>query len=217
MSCAVTLGEIPPVLAALGIVGGLAAGVTRDGGGPAGLIAAYVTAPREFEPEERGFVDAVASVLAGALDRAHAARALSESEARARAVLETTVEAVVTIDARGLVQSFNPAAERIFGYAAAEVVGQLWLAQRALAGQAAPHGAPRPITNVVFMGMGEPLLNYDATVTAARIMLDDDAYGLSRRRVTSPGVHPRSPSGRKGGTEAAAADEERHRCGQPTS
>ena len=75
---------------------------------------------------------------------------------------------------------------------AAEVVGQLWLAQRALAGQAAPAGAPRPITNVVFMGMGEPLLNYDATVTAARIMLDDDAYGLSRRRVTvsTSGVVP---------------------------
>ena len=41
-----------------------------------------------------------------------------------------------------------------------------------------------PITNVVMMGMGEPLANYDNVVTAMRIMLDDNAYGLSRRRVT---------------------------------
>ena len=45
-------------------------------------------------------------------------------------------------------------------------------------------GRSRPITNVVFMGMGEPLLNYDNVVTAIRVMLDDFAYGLSRRRVT---------------------------------
>jgi 23S rRNA (adenine2503-C2)-methyltransferase len=41
-----------------------------------------------------------------------------------------------------------------------------------------------PITNVVLMGMGEPLLNFDSTVCALRLMLDDNAYGLSRRRVT---------------------------------
>ena len=45
-------------------------------------------------------------------------------------------------------------------------------------------GRGRKITNVVFMGMGEPLLNYDNVVTAMRVMLDDFAYGLSRRRVT---------------------------------
>ena len=73
-----------------------------------------------------------------------------------------------------------------------EIVGQLWLAQRALRGDAPPAAAARAITNVVFMGMGEPLLNYDATLAAARIMLDDDAYGLSRRRVTvsTSGVVP---------------------------
>jgi 23S rRNA (adenine2503-C2)-methyltransferase len=48
------------------------------------------------------------------------------------------------------------------------------------------------VTNVVFMGMGEPLLNFDATVAALRVMLDDNAYGLSRRRVTvsTSGVVP---------------------------
>jgi 23S rRNA (adenine2503-C2)-methyltransferase len=50
----------------------------------------------------------------------------------------------------------------------------------------------RPITNVVLMGMGEPMLNLDALIPALRLMLDDDAYGLSRRRVTvsTSGVVP---------------------------
>jgi len=65
--------------------------------------------------------------------------------------------------------------------ATAEIVGQLWLANRALG---ATRGGERVISNVVLMGMGEPLLNYDAVVPALRLMLDDDAYGLSRRRVT---------------------------------
>jgi 23S rRNA (adenine2503-C2)-methyltransferase len=102
-----------------------------------------------------------------------------------------------------------------------EIVGQLWLAARALRACAAQGGevrtaqsavrtlrshdalAPgfrtaqsavaclgrgvteeRPISNVVMMGMGEPLANFDNVVAAMRLMLDDSAYGLSRRRVT---------------------------------
>ncbi|HWQ37657.1 MAG TPA: 23S rRNA (adenine(2503)-C(2))-methyltransferase RlmN [Burkholderiales bacterium] len=72
----------------------------------------------------------------------------------------------------------------------AEIVGQLWWATRALA--EAPHDArlgslapgERPVSNVVLMGMGEPLANFDNVVRALRIMLDDHAYGFSRRRVT---------------------------------
>lgn len=62
---------------------------------------------------------------------------------------------------------------------AAEILGQLWWANKQL-------GAPgeRIISNVVLMGMGEPLLNYEHTLTALSVMLDDHAYGLSRRRVT---------------------------------
>ena len=70
----------------------------------------------------------------------------------------------------------------------AEIIGQLWLANRMLLadGASAPWVAQgrHPITNVVMMGMGEPLANFDNVVTALRIMLDDNAYGLSRRRVT---------------------------------
>ena len=63
----------------------------------------------------------------------------------------------------------------------AEIIGQLWWANKALGRD--PKGE-RIISNVVLMGMGEPLLNFDNTVTAVSMMLDDHAYGLSKRRVT---------------------------------
>jgi 23S rRNA (adenine2503-C2)-methyltransferase len=67
----------------------------------------------------------------------------------------------------------------------AEIIGQLWQANRAL-GYAPTSGncGERVISNVVLMGMGEPLANFDNLVPALRLMLDDNAYGLSRRRVT---------------------------------
>jgi 23S rRNA (adenine2503-C2)-methyltransferase len=67
----------------------------------------------------------------------------------------------------------------------AEIIGQLWWANKALAGELG--GEPvrdRAVTNVVMMGMGEPLANFENVVTALGLMLDDNAYGLSRRRVT---------------------------------
>jgi len=71
----------------------------------------------------------------------------------------------------------------------AEIVGQLWLANRLLK---VDRQGERPVTNVVMMGMGEPLLNLDNVIPALRLMLDDNAYGLSRRRVTvsTAGVVP---------------------------
>lgn len=71
----------------------------------------------------------------------------------------------------------------------AEMIGQLWWANKALG--CTPRNE-RVIGNVVLMGMGEPLLNFDNTVTALHLMLDDNAYGLSRRRVTvsTSGVVP---------------------------
>lgn len=84
---------------------------------------------------------------------------------------------------------------------AAEIIGQLWFARDQLRQnpeQARVGLNPQPvvddryISNIVFMGMGEPLLNYDQVLTSLRIMLDDNAYGLSRRRVTvsTSGVVP---------------------------
>jgi 23S rRNA (adenine2503-C2)-methyltransferase len=73
---------------------------------------------------------------------------------------------------------------------AAEIIAQVWLAARSL-GQFDGE-RKRRVTNVVLMGMGEPLLNFDNVVAAMNIMMDDNAYGISKRRVTlsTSGVVP---------------------------
>ncbi|NBT54040.1 MAG: 23S rRNA (adenine(2503)-C(2))-methyltransferase RlmN [Betaproteobacteria bacterium] len=72
----------------------------------------------------------------------------------------------------------------------AEIVGQLWFAEHFLRKHL--RQAERVISNVVMMGMGEPLQNYSSLIPALRVMLDDHGYGLSRRRVTvsTSGVVP---------------------------
>jgi len=65
----------------------------------------------------------------------------------------------------------------------AEIIGQLWLANQLL-GASQSNYSQRPVTNVVMMGMGEPLANFENLVQALDLMLSDYAYGLSRRRVT---------------------------------
>jgi 23S rRNA (adenine2503-C2)-methyltransferase len=63
----------------------------------------------------------------------------------------------------------------------AEIVAQVWFAARTLGGD---FQNERVISNIVFMGMGEPLANYNAVLPAIRILLDDFGFGLSKRRVT---------------------------------
>lgn len=73
---------------------------------------------------------------------------------------------------------------------AAEIIGQVWVANKAFG--TVPAKIDRAITNVVMMGMGEPLLNFDNVVAAMHIMLDDLGYGISKRKVTlsTAGVAP---------------------------
>jgi 23S rRNA (adenine2503-C2)-methyltransferase len=73
-----------------------------------------------------------------------------------------------------------------------EIVAQLWFAEHHLRRRLNLAPGERAISNVVMMGMGEPLQNYNALVPALRVMLDDHGYGLSRRRVTvsTSGVVP---------------------------
>ena len=73
---------------------------------------------------------------------------------------------------------------------AAEIIGQVWVASKALAqGQGANN---KSVSNVVMMGMGEPLLNFDNVIDAMRLMMQDLGYGISKRRVTlsTAGVVP---------------------------
>ena len=72
----------------------------------------------------------------------------------------------------------------------AEIIGQVWLARQQLDGFDA--AAQRRISNVVMMGMGEPLMNFEPVMDAVSLMMDDWAYGLSKRKVTisTSGVVP---------------------------
>ena len=73
----------------------------------------------------------------------------------------------------------------------AEIIGQVWVAANSYGVPRSPN--ERHITNVVMMGMGEPLLNFDPVVDAMNLMMDDNAYGLSKRKVTlsTSGIVPR--------------------------
>ena len=73
---------------------------------------------------------------------------------------------------------------------AAEVIGQVWIANKSFG--SVPATIDRAITNVVRMGMGEPLLNFDNVISAMHLMMDDLGYGISKRRVTlsTSGVVP---------------------------
>jgi 23S rRNA (adenine2503-C2)-methyltransferase len=72
----------------------------------------------------------------------------------------------------------------------AEIIGQLWIAAQSFDQFAAK--SPRRVSNVVMMGMGEPLMNFNNVVDAMNLMMEDNAYGLSKRRVTlsTAGVVP---------------------------
>ncbi len=72
-----------------------------------------------------------------------------------------------------------------------EIIGQVWVAANSFGVPRSPQS--RPITNVVMMGMGEPLLNFGPVVDAMNLMMDDNAYGLSKRKVTlsTSGIVPK--------------------------
>ena len=72
----------------------------------------------------------------------------------------------------------------------AEIIGQVWIANKSFG--SVPAKVDRAITNVVMMGMGEPLLNFDNVVAAMSLMMDDLGYGISKRKVTlsTSGVAP---------------------------
>ena len=74
----------------------------------------------------------------------------------------------------------------------AEIIGQLWVANQSYMEDVPVGDRTRTVTNVVMMGMGEPLLNFDPVVASMSLMLDDFAYGMSKRRVTlsTSGVVP---------------------------
>lgn len=92
--------------------------------GSRGFLAVYHSEPRTFTDDEKGFLYTVSNMLAGALARDAKERELKESEARSKAILDTAVDGIVTIDENGTITLFNQAASEMFGYRVDEVVGR---------------------------------------------------------------------------------------------
>lgn len=76
---------------------------------------------------------------------------------------------------------------------ASEIIGQLWVANQSYMHDVPVNERENQVTNVVMMGMGEPLLNYDPVLASMSLMLDDHAFGMSKRRVTlsTSGIVPK--------------------------
>lgn len=113
----------PPLLTDNGMRSGISVAIASSPE-PFGVLGAHTRTERSFSDQEVFFLQALANVLAGAVEQWRTKQALQISEAKAQAILETTVDGIITIDARGHIESFNEAAEDIFGYEAREVIGE---------------------------------------------------------------------------------------------
>ena len=121
-SC-VDLRPVPAALAAAGVESGIAVRVGTEAH-PLAVLAALAPDVREFDADARGFLQGAATALHARYVLEQTRRSLEESQARARAIVQTTVDGVITIDDRGRIGTFNDGAARIFGYDADEVVGR---------------------------------------------------------------------------------------------
>ena len=149
-----------------------------------GQLVETVLIPEPAAPAAEG--DGLRGCGAGGARAAGAGRSAPLPAAPSRRTLCISSQAGCALDC-----SFCATGKQGFGgnLSRAEIVGQAWRVAR----QVARRGDARGITNVVFMGMGEPLLNFDAVMDAAEVFMDDLGFGLSKRRVTvsTAGVVPR--------------------------
>jgi diguanylate cyclase (GGDEF)-like protein/PAS domain S-box-containing protein len=114
---------VAPLLREHGVVSSAIVLVAGEAG-PWGVLGAASVSPRQFSGDDVHFLQALANVLAEAIQRTRAVRALSGSEARTGAILEAALDSIVSMDDSGRIVEFNPAAERSFGYLRSEVTGK---------------------------------------------------------------------------------------------
>jgi len=113
----------PPLLREHGVVSGLSVIIGRRDR-PFGVLGAHTAKPRTFTEDDVHFLEAVANVLSDAIDHKNAEEEIRRGANWLERLFDTTQDAVVSIDRRGCIVLFNAAAERIFGYARDEVIGQ---------------------------------------------------------------------------------------------
>ena len=105
------------------VVSGMSVGIAGRGG-TYGALGVHTSRRRDFAEDDVQFVMSIANLLASAIHIRRTEQARRDSESRVKAVLNTAVDGIIVIDERGTIESANPAAERLFGYAAAEMVGR---------------------------------------------------------------------------------------------
>lgn len=113
----------PPLLTDHGVVSGMSV-IIKAKGRPFGVLGAHTSKQRTFSPDDIYFLEATANVLSAAIERRTSEEEMRRSESWLHNLIATTQDAVVSIDRRGCVVLFNPAAERIFGYRAEEIAGK---------------------------------------------------------------------------------------------
>jgi two-component system sensor kinase FixL len=113
----------PPFLIEHTVVSGLTVPIAGQPA-PYGALSAYCAQPRRFSTDDVLFIRSVANVLGAAIRNDQADRALRDTASRLRAVVDTAVEGIITIDQRGSIESINPAGCRLFGYYSTEVIGR---------------------------------------------------------------------------------------------
>jgi PAS domain S-box-containing protein len=91
---------------------------------PCGVIGVYTRQQREFSPDDVNLLRTVANIVGAAMKVRRSEQALSDAATRVRTIVTTMVDGIITIDERGIMDSVNPSAERLFGYTASELIGK---------------------------------------------------------------------------------------------
>lgn len=113
----------PPLLVDHDVISGVSV-VIEGGDEPWGVLGTHTTTHRNFTPEDAHFVQSIANVLAGAIERREYENSLAATEAQYRAVTETATDVIVSINKESIIQYVNPAVERVFGYTPGDLVGE---------------------------------------------------------------------------------------------
>jgi two-component system, LuxR family, sensor kinase FixL len=114
---------LPRMLSEHGVVSGMTVAIEGQPR-PFGVLGVFSKQRREYVDDEVNLLRAIANILAAAIKDNRSQQALRDGEARVRAIVNTLVDGIITIDERGIIDWMNPAAERLFGYKSPEVLGR---------------------------------------------------------------------------------------------